>query len=353
MVRHVLILAAVVSLVTAFHADAQVPPVERTQTELVRFVDLKGASTRTPMLKVVRLSNNQAADLSLDVSNRDLEDLKDLRNGDYVTIDIARREGKFVVVAAEPYELRPGEEEENVYLYYDLDERKINNRAAAVLRVTKLGKNFEFVLPSTIQQGRAIPRDEFKTLIEDLTDGDSIVITATPAKPPVVKTLTRYEPPEVGTFIKQTEIVDGKNRLPALLIADATNIEHTIAMHPTKRAQIIARIKGIKDESTKLYIRTVTDDKGFWLSDVRLAPKDAKPTVLKIPAAKKDADKKDADKDKDKAKDKDDDKVKGKDKDSDDERDGGRTFGVEDDDEQDVKKDDKKDDSKPKTDGKK
>jgi len=340
MARHTRILAAVVSLLVASHAVAQglTTPPERSRTELAKFVSIKGANSRSPTITVTLLSNNKTLpNLPLDIPSRDIDDLTDLKSGDYVTVTMTSRDNKIIVTEATPYEVKPGEEEKDVYLFDYMDEKKVNNKSAAVLRVTKMGKDYEFVVPSTMQNKRPEPKENFQAIISDLTVGDSIVITATQGKPPTVRDIRRYEPPEVGKFVKQVEVGEGKDKLGAIVIADANAAERTFTFRPANKAAFQNKAKAQLKEGTVVQYRTTADDKGVWIDDFKPAPKGAELTFHKKQEARSaDRDTKDPKDDKD-SKDAKNTKDAKNSKDAKDDNTGGRTFGVDDDEDADVK----------------
>ena len=273
MVRHALILVVVLSLQAGFHADAQtVPPKQQTQTEIVRFVGLQGASSKTPKLKITKLDSDKGIDLPLEVSPRTIEDLTDLKNGDYLTIDLTLRAGnKYIVTAAEPYDLKPGEDEKDVYVFDYTDKRTVGRGTMVTLKVSKFGKDYEFAVPPT-------SREKFQSIIDELATGDSVFILALPGKPPQsIKELRPYEPPDVGQFVKMTEITEGKSKHSAMILADVNGVERTFLFPPAKKAPFLAKAKPFKEGDT-VQFRSKTDDKDkdvFWMDDFKAAPKDA------------------------------------------------------------------------------
>jgi len=307
MFRHVLMLAVVVLLLAPSHADAQNRVITKTdpatppappppKTELVKFVELKelrAGVNKKYALKFMQLGTNKTMEfpVELETTTRDFDDLRDMKNGEYVTIDISRLEGgKFAVTAAEAYSLKPGEEEDDVYLFYDVIEQKIGTQNKAVLRVSKLGQRTLFVLPSTVNRsGRPEVKEEFKEFLDGLSDGDSIVISAGPGQPRTVKAVSAYEPPDVGTFVKLRDITDEKkNRTTVVIISDLGNKEHTFGLLPAKKAAVLAKLKPVKEDTLVQY-RITTDDKGTWLVDIKAAPRGSSLTIPKVPDAKSDA----------------------------------------------------------------
>jgi len=300
MFRHTLMLAAVVSLLVGSHAEAQrvtvttktpatpptPPPPPPPKTEMVKVVELKevrAGKDKRYTLRFTQMGGTQIRELPVDIdpTSRDFDDVRDLRAGDYATIEISRLDsGKFAVTAADAYDLKPGEDQKDVYLFYDTDEKKVAGRVVPTLRVTKLGKRHEFLLP-------AAKREQFMTIINELDDDDAVTVLITPGTSggtPTVKDISRYEPPHVGKFVKM-EIPQEKGKPAAMVIADDRGAERTITFPQAKDASFRTRAKGLKDGDVIQY-RFTTDDKGAWLAEFKPVPRNTELTRHEKPAPK-------------------------------------------------------------------
>lgn len=284
MPRLILALIAAGSLAfCAFAAGAKDKEKEKDEpkVELVKFVDFKDG--KKPVLKFTKIGSTKTSDLPLEPdAKEDLVDtLKELKGGEYVKIEITLKETRQFVTAAEVYEAAPGEEEENVYVYVETeapDYEKGKPIKPVLLKVTKLGKEFSFALPSVNRDGRIIAKDEYRALLVDLSEGDPIeVLTSGAGKNPTVKTLRRYEAPKIGTFVKVTETGDDpKTKTSAVILKDEDEKEQTVSLPAAKKAALLTRIQSLKlKEGDLIQYRTTTDDKGAWLLEIKNAPKDA------------------------------------------------------------------------------
>ena len=302
MFRRVLILAAVVSLLAGFDTEAQrvtintknpptpatPPPSPPPKTEMVKFLELKkfrAGKDERYTVKFTQLGSTKIGEFPVDIdpTSRNFDDLRDLQSGDYVTIEMTVKDGKIVVTSAEAYNFTPGEDEKDVYLFYDTDEKKVAGRVVPTLRVNKMGKRYEFLLPTV-----AAKREQLMSIIDDLHDDDAIVVLVTPGTSggtPTIKDLSKYEPPGVGKFVKVIEIPQEKGKLGAMVIADERGAERTFTFPQAKDASFKANARKFKDGDVIQY-RTTTDDKGTWLAEFKPAPKNAEFTRHEKPAPK-------------------------------------------------------------------
>ena len=254
--------------------EPKAPPKEEpTKTEFVKFVKAEvGKDRKSGMMKVGMVGNNREATLPFVFENEnDAASLKDLKGGEYLNIEVTKRDNKQVVTAFTMYELKPGEDEENVYIFKGTTEDKMH----IVLKATKLGKEYAFVVPSIKEKDRLVPKPDFQ-VVTDLTDGDSVEIQASGTGPSAVaKVIRKYEEPKIGTFVKLSEETVEKVRTTKVAIKDDSDAEQTLTVQ-ARNPGLLAKLKKFKfTEGDKVQYRTA-DEKGTTvLIDIKPAAKDA------------------------------------------------------------------------------
>lgn len=234
--------------------------------------------------------------------------VKNSKKGDVYEVNyaVADQNKQAVLDRMNEYTLKPGEEEENVFIFEDLKDEK-----DGTFKVSKFGASGELTLPQTRGSNKKMGPDEtMLALLKDLKSGSSVELTMVGGK---VKTLRKYERPRWGKFVKlSTKTVAGKE-LKAVEV-DAYGNTLTLTMAPKDSAGFMGKFRRMK-EGDLIIFRTATEKEVTWLAALTIPPKGSEiPPEPKEEDDDKKDDKKDK-KDKDEKKDvkKDDKKVDKKD----------------------------------------
>jgi len=246
---------------------------EPVKTEFVKFVKAELAKDKkSGMMRVGMVGNNREATLPFAFENEnDASALVELKGGEYLNIDVTKRDNKPVVTAFTLYELKPGEDEENVYIFKGTTEDKTH----IVVKATKLGKDYTFIVPSIKEKDRVVPKPDFQA-VTDLTDGDSVEIQASGTGPSAVaKVIRKYEEPKIGTFVKQSEETVEKVRTTKVVLKDDNDAEQTLPLQ-ARNPGLLAKLKKFKfADGDKVQYRTADEKGTLTLIDIKPVPKDA------------------------------------------------------------------------------
>lgn len=279
MPRYLLAFAAAALL--AIPALCAPPPKEppgppEPKSEFVKFVKVEATKgKKTGMIKVTLVGSNKTGNLPFELSEAEISTLKDLKGGEYLTIDVLKKDNRDTVTAVTVYELKPGEEEENVYVYNGTEEKNVGGHDVIVMNTTKLGKEHPFTIPSQKdpKEKKVVPKEDFRTALADLSEGDSIEVIAGPGPAAIVKAVRKYEAPKIGTFVKVTEETVEKAKVTTVVLKDDNDTDETITV-PAKNSGLIANVKKFK-EGDKVQYRAAEEKGTLTLVEIKKAPKDA------------------------------------------------------------------------------
>jgi hypothetical protein len=193
--------------------------------------------------------------------------VKKSKPGDVYEVNYAvATEGKQPVLdRMTEYELKPGEDEPNVFIF-----EKIKDEKTGAFTVSKFRTDAEFMLPQARVAGKMAPREDLLKLLQGLKSGRTIEIQFVQNK---IKSIKKYEAPKWAKFTKlTTQEVDGKNLKAVEVDAYGNNLTLVIAQ---KDSALAGKFRSLKEGAPIIY-KSTKDDKGtIWLNTVTIPPKGA------------------------------------------------------------------------------
>lgn len=199
--------------------------------------------------------------------------VKAAKAGDIMEATWADFKGKNMLSALKNYDLKPGEDEPNVYVFAKSSTVKNGKDEIPAVEVTKLGKDSTFTVPMPKgADGKPAADPDITKVIAGLKKGDSVEIIPAPGggNTPAIKTIKAYEPPKKGEFVELGKQTVGQTEYQTVELKDSTT---KILIPPADATNLLAKLKPIK-AGTTISCKVRTDDKGTWLVDVKLAPAD-------------------------------------------------------------------------------
>ena len=193
--------------------------------------------------------------------------LQNARPGDYILLSLTGDLGKSVVTAASPYDMKPGEDEPNVYFYVDKGQEKVGNDFRKTVTVSRFAENSTFYVPLV----DGTPNALMMQVIDAATTDTMLEIKAAPGKIREITSIKVFEPPRPMTFVQMTT----QRKMQAVQVKDGDKTL-TIPIRP-KAGDTLSLTKKAQDlkPDQAIMVRTVTDDDGTWLADIKTQAKDS------------------------------------------------------------------------------
>ncbi|MBI5722492.1 MAG: hypothetical protein HZA50_00930 [Planctomycetes bacterium] len=152
------------------------------------------------------------------------ENLKKAKPGDCLKVipdPVAGPGGIVFMKHAEPYDLRPGEELPNVYVFiHKVLRQAANNAAITCLLARKMGKEYVLALPHKSSGGKLLGDAGMAALVEDLKDGDTVEATLRDnmGEYQLLAQLKKYVPPERAAFVEVRKTTVRDSRCDAVVL---------------------------------------------------------------------------------------------------------------------------------------
>ena len=201
--------------------------------------------------------------------------LQNANPGDCLLVNCIGVSTRLQARQVQPYELKPGEDQPNVYLYVDKEQEKIGDVFRKNVTVSRLGETFTMVVPTVDGQ----PSSEIMQVIDGATANETLleIISAKVGANATIKTVKVYEPPKEFVFVK----VAAQKDLTAIEVKDGDKTQ-TIAINPKagNSAVLLKKIKDFKADQAVM-VRSTKDDDGTWLLDIKA--KEVKPSPTSKP----------------------------------------------------------------------
>lgn len=193
--------------------------------------------------------------------------VKDLKKGDYVTIDTEKKFNNTYVLAIGKYDLKPGEDQPNIFIVSGID---LGDKDTRIIHLLKFEQQGIATVPAS--------RKDLIAIADRLKQGDSVEISGHPAgKGLELSQLSVYCPPAVVTVAEITDQdVDGgqSTALKAtmddsteqvLLVPGKLNGKGVFVPDPS----LLAKIKHLKTGTT-LRVKFYSDGDKFWLKSAEV-----------------------------------------------------------------------------------
>ena len=218
---------ALILAVAVVLAAARAPGAEKDKDDagrfsgIVRYVGAKEsrAPTGVPAVRVYFAPLTRGRSISALIANKDAQSkvldpnpaifnvVKGLKKGDLVTVTIVSSGGWTTLTKIERYELKPGEDEPNGFLFVRAEEEEIAKETYLVVTLQKFGQETKAVVPSKKNEaGETAPDEALAAQLTAFKIGDVVEVeTQKKGRLQVLKSICKYTPPVVCEFVKLVE----------------------------------------------------------------------------------------------------------------------------------------------------
>jgi hypothetical protein len=265
-------------------------PLGDLQTAVCRFHGIDNSSYAGRPVLVISVSKaaNKGDNLKLAVPNQSVDDrkvnppmevselVKKCKQGDFLDVSYRMDGDRPVLDRLAAYEIKPGEEEPNVFIFGGTKDEKAGTKEIPCITVTKFRVEGEFQLPQARVDGKMAVKPEIAKVVDGLKSGDLVEILATPGKPfPMVRSIKVFEPPKWGKFVRLDKQTVGEQELNAVHV-DSYGNGVTLVIAKKDAGNLMGKVRPLKEGALVIFKGT-TDDKGtVWLNQITIAPKGAK-----------------------------------------------------------------------------
>ena len=248
-------------------------------------------SVEGPGGQVARLAiPNKGGRVQYDPDNHLADAVQDLKSGDLVEISVEMPHlGRPAILRSiKPYELKPGEDQPNGYVFAGTDEKQSGSSTQTIVELTKLGQKFKVSVARTKSAAGAYESDP--KIVSDLAqfkEGDSVFAEISGG---TLVTIEPYTEPQLGKLIKIDETeVDGHKIKTAHIDQDGKTIDAMVPGKANGRAwspdTMITRQLSRLKPGEQVQFRTKDDSGKSWIRSIEPAPKNAVETPAQ-PATK-------------------------------------------------------------------
>lgn len=240
-------------------------------------VSVEGPGGRTARVAIPNKGGNR---VQYEPDSHLADAVQDLKSGDLVEISVEMpREGRPAMLRSiKPYELKPGEDQPNGYVFAGTDEKQSGSSTQTIVELTKLGQKFKVSVARTKSAAGDYEADP--KIVSDLAqfkEGDSVFAEISGG---TLVTIEPYSDPQLGKLIKIDETdVDGHKVKTAHIDQDGKTID---AMAPGKLngrvwsadTMILRELSRLKP-GEQVQFRTKDDGGKSWIRSIEPAPKNA------------------------------------------------------------------------------
>jgi len=238
----------------------------------------------------VAIPNKSGDRIQYDPDSHLLDSVQDLKSGDLVEVTVAMpRNGRPAMLhSIRPYELKPGEDQPNGYVFAGSDEQQSGSSTQTVVELRKLGQKIKVSVARTKSAAGAYESDP--KIVADLSqfkEGDSVFAEISGG---TLVTIEPYTAPQLGKLIKIDETeVDGHKVKTAHIDQDGKTIDAMVPGKANGRAwspdTMITRQLSRLKPGEQVQFRTKDDGGKSWIRSIEPAPKNATETPAQ-PATK-------------------------------------------------------------------
>ena len=228
----------------------------------------------------VAIPNKGGNRVQYDPDNHLSDAVQDLKSGDLVEISVEMPHlGRPAMLRSiKPYELKPGEDQPNGYVFAGTDEKQSGSSTQTIVELTKLGQKFKVSVART--KSAAGDYESDPKIVSDLAqfkEGDSVFAEISGG---TLVTIEPYTEPQLGKLIKIDETeVDGHKVKTAHIDQDGKTID---AMVPGKMngrtwsadTMVLRELSRLKP-GEQVQFRAKDDSGKSWIRSIEPAPKNA------------------------------------------------------------------------------
>lgn len=217
--------------------------------------------------------------------------IKSLKPGDLALIEIEKKDRELWLKKIDQYKAVPGEEQPNVYKFYESYTKKEGDVDVAYVTLIRLGTHFDAIINMKRDGKTFTPDPDLKEKADKFKKDDLVEVELQPAQPmPIVLAIDAYKPPEEAKVTKLGESeVEGNPKYPTLeLEQDGKAVSlpllgKLMGKKFVADPRLVQQVHALKP-GTNVLFRTREVGGKTYLRDIALAPKTAaaKPDAPKI-----------------------------------------------------------------------
>lgn len=217
-----------------------------------------------------------------------LETIKGLKSGDAVSLNCTELDGRRTLNTIRKWQAKSGEDEPGVFVFQKTAMQKVNNQEVTSFRVTKLLDSATILVPPAREPaGKGLIQPTLASQVYKFHEGDLVMLQVEQAGgQTVLKNIQPYVAPLKADFVKFIQKKPGDGNYAFIQIKSADGDENVNLSNIGTAGQLapdralVAAASSIKPDQ-KIEYRVVKDDKGTWLTSLRVAPAEAKSDVVK------------------------------------------------------------------------
>jgi hypothetical protein len=211
--------------------------------------------------------NDQMADL-----------LKNAKQGDYLDVTADKFQGRWMLRSLKTYDLKPGEDEQNVFIFASKTDQKVGQETFSAINVTKFGQQYKMLVPNKKNtDGKVGPSEDMVKAIDAFTSGDAVEILGDKVGANLmIRSIKLYELPKKYIFSKIAKQKVDDKELTGVEVKDGeTPVVLLVNPKDANASTLLRKLLDFKADQPVI-IRSTKDG---WIVDIKAGPKDApKPT---------------------------------------------------------------------------
>lgn len=207
-----------------------------------------------------------------------LDNVRSLKRGDVIKIELDDSKPKPYVVWARPYKLKEGETEPNAYVFENTFRKEEGRSTYTAVVLSRFDEHTTFAVQQKRDKDGDMASDAaILDLLQKLKTGEVVEADVKDGRIPVLTGLERYTPEQRGKFLKLSEQdVDGQKAPGVELERDGKQVTAVlVGKVQGKRwvadAKVLAAAKKLKPDAEVVF-RTRDDDGKLWLKEIGPAP---------------------------------------------------------------------------------
>lgn len=183
----------------------------------------------------------------------------------------------------EPYNLQPGEEQANGFVFQETYDHREQNADYTYVDVKRFEQLFTFMIPNMKDaSGDMVPQPDLMAAFGKFKQGDVVLLDVMQGRPkPIVTNVEAYTAPQTGTLKgTKTAELQGNKTTEADIDVSGTPVTamvpgHLDGKHWTVDGKVLAELRRIRPNTPVTFRAAAGDDGTMLLRDIELAPKPA------------------------------------------------------------------------------
>lgn len=207
-----------------------------------------------------------------------LDNVRSLKRGDVIKIELDDSKPRPYVVAARPYKLKEGESEPNAYVFENSFRKEDGRLTYTAVVLSRFDEHMTFAVQQLRDKDGDMASDAgILDLLQKLKTGDVVEAEIRSGRIPILTGLERYAPEQKGKYLKLSEQdVNGQKAPSVELERDGKPVTAiVVGKVQGKRwvadARVLSAVKKLKPDAEVVF-RAREDDGKLWLKEISPAP---------------------------------------------------------------------------------